>query len=60
MPLFGSKESAVTRVQVLTRDDVVEGMADLSGQNLIRLYSVTDATMRAVTGGAPPAPLGSN
>jgi hypothetical protein len=59
MPLFGSKEPSTARVRVLTLDYVVEGTAELSGQNLIRLYWVTDATMRPASGGAAPEPLGS-
>jgi hypothetical protein len=55
---FGSKSSP-HRVQVLTLDYLVEGTADLSGQNLIRIFELTDATMRAASGSTEPAPRGS-
>lgn len=58
MPLFGSK-SATHQLRVLTLDYVVEGTADISGQNLIRLFVLTGATMRAASGSTPPAPRGS-
>jgi hypothetical protein len=60
VPLFGSsKGSASHRVQVLTLDYLIDGTADLSGQNLIRLFTLTDVTMRAARGPAEPEPLGS-
>ena len=49
MSPFGSKSSP-HRVQVLTLDYLVEGTADLSGQNLIRIFGLTEATMRAASG----------
>ena len=58
MSPFGSKSSP-HRVQVLTLDYLVEGTADLSGQNLIRIFELTDATMRASSGSTEPAPRGS-
>ena len=60
MPLFGSsKGSASHRVQVLTLEYLIDGTADLSGQNLIRLFTLTDVSMRAARGAAPPEPSGS-
>ena len=59
MPLFGSKRSSSHRVQVLTLDHLIEGTAELSGQNLIRLFVLTDASMRAARGATPPAPRGT-
>lgn len=59
MSPFGSKKSSTHRVQVLTLDYLVEGTAELSGQNLIRIFGLTDVTMRAASGDADPAPLGS-
>jgi hypothetical protein len=59
MPLFGSsKGSAAHRVQVLTLDYLIDGTAELSGQNLIRLFTLSDVTMRAARGAAPE-PLGA-
>ncbi len=60
MPLFGSKGGdASHRVQVLTLDYLIDGTAELSGQNLIRLFALTDVTMRATRGATAPAPSGS-
>ena len=59
MPLFGSKRSSSHRVQVLTLDHLIEGTAELSGQNLIRLFVLTDVSMRAARGATPPAPRGT-
>ena len=58
MSPFGSKSSP-QRVQVLTLDYLIDGTADLSGQNLIRIFELTDVTMRAARGDAEPAPRGS-
>jgi hypothetical protein len=61
MAPFGSRKDSPPplQVQVLTLDYVVEGMADFSGQNFIRLIQLTDATMRSATGAAAPAPRGT-
>jgi hypothetical protein len=60
VPLFGSKDDdPPCRLQVLTLDHVIEGSADISGQNLIRLIYLTDVTMRPASGSTPPAPRGS-
>ena len=59
MSPFGSKKDSTHRVQVLTLDYLVEGTAGLSGQNLIRVFELTDVTMRAARGAAEPAPRGS-
>jgi hypothetical protein len=58
VPLFGSKDSSPHRVQVLTLDYLIDGTAELSGQNLIRLFRLTDVSMRAARGAAPPEPRG--
>lgn len=59
MPLFGSKGSSSHRVQVLTLDYLIDGTAELSGQNLIRLFQLTDVSMQAARGATPPAPHGA-
>jgi hypothetical protein len=60
MAPFGSrKDSSPLRIQVLTLDYLVEGMADFSGQNFIRFIYLTDVSMRSGCGGADPAPRGS-
>ena len=60
VPLFGgSKGSASHRVQVLTLDYLIDGTAELSGQNLIRIFTLTGVTMRAARGSAAPDPGGS-
>lgn len=60
MPLFGSKDGdSAHRVQVLTLDYLIDGTAELSGQNLIRLFTLTDVSMRAASGATAPAPGGS-
>ena len=60
MPLFGgSKGSASHRVQVLTLDYLIDGTAELSGQNLIRIFTLTDVTMRPARGSEAPEPLGA-
>ena len=59
MSPFGSKKGSTHRVQVLTLDYLVEGTAELSGQNLIRIFGLTDVTMRAARGDTDPAPRGS-
>ena len=59
MPLFGSKGSSSHRVQVLTLDYLIDGTAELSGQNLIRLFQLTDVSMQAARGATSPAPLGA-
>jgi len=59
MSPFGSKQDSTHRVQVLTLDYLVEGTAELSGQNLIRVFELTDVTMRPARGAAEPAPRGS-
>ena len=58
MSPFGSKSSP-QRLQVLTLDYLIDGTADLSGQNLIRIFELTDVTMRAARGDVEPAPRGS-
>jgi hypothetical protein len=57
--MFGSKGGASHRVQVLTLDYLIDGTAELSGQNLIRIFTLTDVTMRAASGAVPPSPGGS-
>jgi hypothetical protein len=59
MPLFGSKDDKSHRVQVLTLDYVVEGTAEISGQNLVYFVSLEDATMRSASGAASPEPRGT-
>jgi len=60
VPLFGgSKGSASHRVQVLTLDYLIDGTVELSGQNLIRIFTLTDVTMRAARGSVAPEPLGA-
>jgi hypothetical protein len=61
VPLFGGSKSASAshRVQVLTLDYLVDGTAELSGQNLIRLFTLTEVSMRAARGATPPEPLGT-
>jgi hypothetical protein len=60
VPLFGSsKGSASHRVQVLTLEYLIDGTVELSGQNLIRLFVLTDLSMRAARGATPPEPGGS-
>jgi hypothetical protein len=46
-------------VQVLTLDYLIDGTVELSGQNLIRIFTLTGVTMRAARGAAAPEPLGS-
>ena len=58
MPLFGASKSRPTyRLQVLTLDYLIDGTADLSGQNMIRLFTLHDVSMRAARGATPPEPL---
>jgi hypothetical protein len=60
VPLFGSsKGSAPLRVQVLTLDYLIDGTAELSGQNLIRQFVLTDVTMSPARGATAPEPLGA-
>jgi hypothetical protein len=60
VPLFGSsKGSASHRVQVLTLDYLIDGTAELSGQNLIRVFTLSDVTIRAARGATAPEPFGS-
>jgi hypothetical protein len=60
--LFGSKDKdsgsdSDCRLQVITLNYVVEGSADMSGQNFVRFTLLTDVTVRPVDGSAPtPAP----
>jgi hypothetical protein len=56
--LFGSKDKDSgsdpgCRLQVLTLNYVVEGSADMSGQNFVRFTLLTDVTIRPVDGSAP-------
>lgn len=60
MALFGSKDKdrgsgpdPGCRLQVITLNYVVEGSADMSGQNFVRFTLLTDATIRPVDGSAP-------
>ena len=60
MPLVGCKSGdSAHRVQVLTLDYLIDGTAELSGQNLIRLFTLADVSMRAASGATPPAAGGS-
>jgi len=58
LALFGSKDKdggsdSGCRLQVITLDYVVEGTADMSGQNFVRFTLLTDATIRPANGGSP-------
>src|SRR5436190_10198674 len=57
MGLFGTKNGGC-RLQVLLLDHVIEGTADISGQNLIRFTLLTEVTARSVNASAP-APRGT-
>lgn len=59
MSPFGSKKSSSHRVQVLSLDYLLEGTVELSGQNLIRIFELTEMTMQAASGETQPEPRGS-